>query len=63
VINEIWPIGAKMFNVIDNRLKSIKDIQKIKLVVLMLSWQVIFIKHPLWNIVGSFKILKIMLMH
>jgi hypothetical protein len=37
VINEISPIGAKMFNAINNRLRSIKHIQNIFLVVLMLS--------------------------
>jgi hypothetical protein len=37
VINEILFVGAKMFNVIDNRLRSIKHIQNFFLVVLMLS--------------------------
>jgi hypothetical protein len=37
VIDEISLIGARMFNVIDNRLRSIKHIQNNFLVVLMLS--------------------------
>jgi hypothetical protein len=62
LIDEILFVGARMFNVINNRLRSIKHIQ-ICLVVLMLSWQLISIKHPLWKIIKKLKISKIMSMH
>jgi hypothetical protein len=50
VINEIWLIGVKMFNVIDNRLKSIKHVQNKKNSssdVIMTSdfYQAPFVKH------------------
>ncbi len=60
VIDEISLVGAKMLNVINNRLKSIKHIQKKffgGVDVIMTS------DFYLWNIIGFFKISKIMLMH
>jgi hypothetical protein len=47
VIDEISLVGARMINVINNRLKFIKHIQIFFFVVLISSRQVIFIKHHL----------------
>jgi hypothetical protein len=52
-----------MFNVVYNKLRSIKHIQNfffggVDVIITSDS-----IKQPLWKIVGSFKISKIMLMH
>jgi len=54
---------VKMFNVTDNKLKSIKRIKIYILGGVDVIMTSDFIKHPLWQIVKSFKISKIMLMH
>ncbi len=60
VIDEISLVGAKMLDVINNRLKSIKHIQNKffdGVDVIMTS------DFYLWNMIGFSKISKIMLMH
>jgi hypothetical protein len=63
MIEEISLVSARMFNVIDNKLKSIKHILNKFLngmdVILISD----FYQAPLGKITGSFQISNIMLMH
>jgi hypothetical protein len=63
VIDEISLVGVKMFNIINNWLRSIKHIQFVFLGDIGVIMTSDLYQAPLVKIVGSFKISKIMLMH
>jgi hypothetical protein len=56
-------VATKMFNGINNRLRSIKHIQNNSFGGVNVIMIGDFYQTPLWKIVGFFKISKIMLMH
>ncbi len=63
MIDEISLINAKIFNVLDNMLRYITHIQNKVFGGVDVIITSDFYQTPLWKIIGSFKILKIMLMH